>query len=302
MKLRATAGAWLCCVAALMATAQETDAPLSQTKQQLQSLRKDQTAEKTDTGEKGFRAALPGLQPHSPLQPALELPSRPDAAREKKAKADARKNWLLDGYDKLDRQGRVKRGDALRRDEIDTDETEEILDPADPDYFLRVYERQRAVTENRQAETRSTETKMTGATNAFAPFLQDWLAGSPVRDALKDVLDSANRGGSTPNAPVVMEDRRGASVASDIAIGAGSPSHTAQPQRGATANPFVQALGLPADARTNDVRPLAPVFAPPPANASNPATTLPALVPEESRRQGPPPTDDKKYFPQLKKF
>ncbi len=298
-------------------TAAPADAPLSQTKQQLQGMQKDRAAEKAGTGitSSGLREAIPTPQ----VTPALDLPAplrMDEREKDAKQKQDSRRNWLLDGYDKLkDRKADPltgRRGAATAEGEV---ADEAPLDPADPDYFLRVYEKQRAETLARQEaqSAAATESRLAGgaatANDAFAPFLKDWLANSPVRDALGDVAGAgASNRGAGPGSAIAEPGARGGPAA-DGAGGATAftlPGLGGAAAKGPAPNPFVQALGLPTagDAAANDFKP-AVADALNPAPASSPNLMLPAPESRNSDppRVAPPPAQDaKKYFPQLKKF
>ncbi|MBI2510523.1 MAG: hypothetical protein HYV96_00970 [Opitutae bacterium] len=289
--------------AALAFAADDPNAPLAHTKEQLQSLKKDEAARNAGT-QSGAKLDLPALNtPGQELD--LPAPKREDGDA-KNGKRAGQKNWLLDGYDKLESK-RASTGVGARRSDRkgSASADEKPLDPNDPDYFLRVYERQRAERDAKQLDARAPgrvgELK-TAADDPFAPFMKDWLANSPVRDALKDAFRSegtsefaapavgpgATPAGSSPNAPT-----------------ADAPRATA-----AATNPFVQALGLPALEAPKPAETRAP-----PADVQNapgapplptPASTIYDLPerPKVDLKQTlpPPPAEDKKYFPQLKKF
>jgi hypothetical protein len=304
-----TRGAIVCLAgcAALLASAQ--DAPLSNAKQQLQTLRKDQAAEKAkaDSGLE-LRGALPTLATPAP-EASLGLPSPLQQQREQEQKdarraADARKNWLLDGYDGLDR----KKGTGLGGDAEDA-EDEVPLDPADPNYFLRVYERQRATNlAKQQADQRELKKSASAGPDAFAPLMQEWLANSPVRGALKDVLESGRRDSTTGQAASGRGTEEFAAKAADTGRGAAFDVGAPAPGRdshAAPANPYLQALGLPGglevkrpEVGRSVATPVSPASAP--AASSWSAPERPRA--ETNFRPPPSPADEKKYFPQLKKF
>lgn len=281
--------------AALAFAADDPNAPLAQTKQQLESLKKDEAGQKAAShGE--MKVNLPTIA--APAQPLdLPAPRRDDAPTPNNA-SDG-KNWLLDGYDKLDGQrGRMntKRGDGK------ANANPAPLDPHAPDYFLRVYERQRA---ERDAKARelgrfdARERKGGDAADPFAPFLKDWLANSPVRDALKDALgrDPADTG-----MPSVAES---ASPANPTAT---ATSSAIDPSPATNANPFVQALGLrAAQPQLTEVRALPGTgqnqTSAPASTSSNTIYDLPERPKTDLKHAlPPPPSEDKKFFPQLKKF
>ncbi|HLP26531.1 MAG TPA: hypothetical protein VK477_12695 [Acidobacteriota bacterium] len=283
--------------AALAFAADDPNAPLANTKAQLQALKRDTAAQKADTPD-GPKFNLPSLAtPGSELE--LARPARDDREA-KERKRNEQKDWLLEGFDKLDRKARPTAG---KRGEEKTNEDEKPLDPNDPDYFLRLYERQRAGRDAKQIDVsgQPLNEPKSDATDPFAPFMKDWLANSPVRDALRDVrTDLRESAAPLPEsrAPSHAADSGGGSIAREL------------PQAGPMSNPFVQALGLPAPESGSPMDVRSPVAeassSPPPAApvaSSNTIYSLPER-PKTDLKQAlpPPPSEDKKYFPQLKKF
>jgi len=280
------------------------DAPLSDTKRQLQALQRDAAAQKTETPT-GLRLDLPTVNAPGLTDLNLTKPEKEDDKDAQKRNA-RRKNWLLDGYDKLDAR---KNGTSDTRDKKDGEMGEEDkLDPKDPDYFLHVYEKQRAESDAKQREfananMQKADTKLAGSTDPFAPFMKEWLANSPVRDAIRDSSNSANL--SSTGEPAAAA----ASVPSDShpAVNSGGASDSLRPNAN---NPFLQSLGLSAsDSAAKAAEFRAPVVEPVLKNAfenrsaPTPDPTLSRERPrDEVRNAVPPPPDDKKYFPQLKKF
>ena len=314
--MRGSVAALAALAVATIVPAAPADAPLAETKQQLQRLQKDRAAEKT--GAAAPSAGLRDAIPTPSLTPPLELPAPrrvEDREKDAKAKSDARRNWLVDGYDRLkDRRTdplAARRGADAVGGEADK---EAPLDPADPDYFLRVYERQRAETIARQEAQRvaggENRPDIGPGSDAFAPLLREWLAGSPVRGVLQDV---AGLGRDTPaagSAPGVVAPDAGRSArgGGESAFRADASAATGGgPTRGAPeANPFVQALGLPAPTGVGNAPDLSsPVagLAPPPGAIPAARAAEPEAPRPETRQARPPPAQDaKKYFPQLKKF
>lgn len=291
------------------ALAQEAPAPLADTKRQLQTLKQDERV-RDDTGKLGdpLRGAVPQVSAPSlgPANPP-QLPKRSDADRD----AERARNWLIDGYEKL---SPAKSNDGRRPLAVDAD-LSAAPDPKDPDYFLRLYERQRAAADAARARERALAGDLSCASqaNAMAPFLQDWLAGSPVKSALADVL----RQNSDPATPGTARDSRedgglrrvgererldaGDAALDRIAV-------TSVEARAAAANPYLQALSLPpGPAGTRETAPRPAVMPPPPPPArSSPAgeATPRVAAPKAPSAFSPPPSprDEQKYFPQLKKF
>lgn len=281
--------------AALAFAADDPNAPLANAKQQLQSLKKDEAAQKAGT-QSGAKLDLPAL--NTPGQ-ELDLPAPKREEADAKSKAADQKNWLLEGYDKLDKKAGAGRTD--RKASV----SEKPLDPNDPDYFLRLYERQRAEREERESERLDLKSinaseLATTASDPFAPFMKGWLANSPVRDALKSTVGSDT---SSEPALVAEPPTPVASVAvTDVALlGTPRPPNT---------NSFVQALGLPSldQSKPTEVHnPTVTLQNPPAAPTSRPPANTIYDLPERPKvdlKQSlpPPPSEDKKYFPQLKKF
>lgn len=276
--------------------ADDPSVPLANTRQQLQTLRKDQAAEKSGVSQSEVRLELRSLGSPTPGQVDLPAPptrEEPDARKDR----ETTKNWLLDGYERAERRRFPSSGAAGQREKSPKAE-DAPLNPNDPDYFLRVYERQRAETEAKQLEhaTPDVGSLKSAGSDPFAPFLKEWLAGSPVRDALKEQYSALDNHGAADDPAATPRPSDGGS---SVAV----PDLTHAPP----ANPFVQALGLPtAQQRT----PPATLPAHDPVQAPFSAAPnvrsefeLPERPKPDARRALPPVVpDDKKYFPQLKKF
>lgn len=283
--------------AALAFAADDPNAPLANTKAQLQTLKKDAAAQKADTPD-GPKLNLPSLATPGP-EFDIQRPTR-DGNEATDNKRAGRKDWLLEGFDKLERK---RSSDAAKRGTGQSEDDEKPLDPNDSDYFLRLYERQRAQRDAQQLVVNGAPTSefKTDAGDAFAPFMKEWLANSPVRDALRDSMPDTARADAilprtTANAPA--QETRLDVLSRETARSNAAP------------NPFVQALGLPAlesgspavvhGSEQNGANNLTPPAAPASANTiydlpAQPKTDLKRALP-------PPPSEDKKYFPQLKKF
>jgi hypothetical protein len=295
--------ALVCLCAGPLCPAQDAPAPLSNTRQQLQTLKKDQAAEKSGANDQNLKAAPASSDLAGGMN--LAAPLNPNE-REKPEKSDARKNWLVDGFEKLDpKAARTRPGDKPAE--------EKPLDPKDPDYFLKVYERQRATNEAKRLQQERLEDpdRADGArgtgNDPFAPFLASWLAGSPVKDIVRETA-GANSSGSRSSRPDPSRlseiEGRANQVAPPVASALNlAPRSTAD---AATSNPFVQALGLGPDAGASSVT-ARPAVAVPPVNSPPPATRSEFSLPPPVRPMAPTrpanATDEnQKYFPQLKKF
>ena len=146
----------------------------------------------------------------------------------------------------------------------------------------------------------------------MAPFMQSWLAGSPVKTALADVL---REGGYASNVPDAPQQTRGDSGWLGGRLSGGPRAEDAAAGRATrgtveslapAANPYLQALNLSADPRVPREANAPAVSVPPPAplTQASPVEVLPKTPPKPPAVFSPPPSprDEQKYFPQLKKF
>lgn len=295
----------LVCLAAGASTApaQDNSAPLSNSRQQLQALKKDQAAEKSGANE----SSLKGAASSSDVRNNLNLTAPQTGQERDKEKKVEKRNWLIDGYDKLDPK-------SARNREREKTEDEKPLDPKDPEYFLRLYERQRAATDAKRAEqernngTESEETARNAKADPFTPFLSTWLAGSPVKDVLQETLRGSDKRSGASEATRTDAANERTKAASDALSAttilsdlSGKP-HSATDS--AASNPFVQALGLNGSANDAALRQVpAPAVNPPATPPKTNEFTLP-LPPRITAPARPAsvPDENQKFFPQLKKF
>ncbi len=290
--------------AGTITSAQDASAPLSTTRQQLQTLKKDQAAEKSGTNEPGLKGSINNNDISGGMN--LTAPTT-GPEREKPEKKDTRRNWLIDGYEKLDpKAAKARAGDK-------PEEEEKPLDPKDPDYFLRVYERQRATNEAKRLQQEKledpdrTDGGRANAPDPFAPFLSSWLAGSPVKDVLRETTRTtshSNRAAINDGSRLAESESRGANTTNAIAAELNLTPRT-NTDAGAT-NPFVQALGL-GNAATNAASPprssvAVPAFTPPPPSRNTELSLPPPVRSALPERPTKVPDENQKYFPQLKKF
>lgn len=303
----APAVAFACVCVTSDALAQDRGAPLAETKRQLQTLRQDQGGR--DGAEKlgdSLRGAVPQVVVPGPAATEAAKPSRPPPEPKRGEAAEDARNWLVDGFEQL---GTTKSPERRRGQSRAGAEEKTPLDPKAPDYFLRLYERHRAESQALAQEThdRAQGLNADAPANAMAPFLQEWLAGSPVKSALADVLrPTLEPGGSAEPA---FRDPRGAvgQVAepdkSSLQGIAAEPMGESPPAR----NPYLAALEIAPPRRDSRGTSLGTTPLPPSSGVEN------ARPPEgSSSKRGskapsvfvppPSPQDEKKYFPQLKKF
>lgn len=307
---------------AAAAAAQQGDAPLSGTKQELQELRERQKAagaSGTDMKD-GLRSAV---QSPAISFPTMETPSAPRMTpetleKERRQRERARQNWLLNGMNRLGREakdspstGRTAEIDPLESDAALVDEDEAgRIDTSDPAYLLKLYDRQKKAAEAKNTPPTSTTAATTRANDPLAPFLQNWLADSPVRDqALSSLGRPAGGGGSAGFSG--LGSTTGTSGGATVApIGGGNRPASSTPTAAApnpylTDTPLMPSLTAPL---STPVPPpsgplLSPVSSPAPGQPVGPVLGPTSEPPPAPRRVVPPsPADDKKYFPQLKKF
>ena len=218
-----------------------------------------------------------------------------------KKKQEANKNWLVEGVEKLEKEARAKdHGAAVEKSAAFTGEEARPLDSSDPDYVLKLYGEQQQEAEAKAGAKHPGPAR----TDPFAPFLQGWLGGSPVHGKFFDEF-------------VRKPDASGLTVASASlpvsgavqSFSNGEPvSFTREASGAPQPNPYLQGLDMPSgqDLKGGQNQPatgpeawLKPADLSP---ASLPAAPLPAVRQADSKLQLPPLADEKKYFPQLKKF
>lgn len=306
----APAVAFACMCATLGALEQDRGAPLAEAKQQLQTLRQDQGArDGTEKLGDSLRGAVPQVAVPGPAVTEAAKPPRPPPERTSGEAADQARNWLVDGYERL---GPTRSTDRRRGSPRAGAEENPPLDPKDPDYFLRLYERQRVES---QALAQGTRDRAQGLNadapaNAMAPFLQEWLAGSPVKSVLADVLRPTSEPGSS--AEPTLRDPRGVggrTAEADRSGNLGPQGIAAEPMTWSppARNPYLAALEIAPPQRDSRGTALAAAPVPPssgPANARQPEGISPKGGSKAPSDFVPPPSpqDEKKYFPQLKKF
>lgn len=280
--------------------AEPNEAPLGETKKALQGLRHDQTSRELISPEGKLHDLLPAIAaPGEGLPTSKPYDPRQKEADLKKGKA-SQKNWLLSGVDKLD--PKHKTTDSKDQPASDSESESKSVDDRDPNYLLSLYTEQ-ASQSDPKAEKESP--RLLQSSEATASLMQSWLSNSPGN-------------GKTGNGfPIGSESRQGIGMAAT----AQRSDEFVRPQvlsdfqgyresrAGGTneasvhTNPYLsvnslagldQTLGAPSRA-VETLIPVSPRSQPPAAQV------LPVL-PEERKAPAPLGSDDKKYFPQLKKF
>lgn len=302
-------------LATVAAPSAEPPPPLAATREQLRALPKDGVAGPDQRPPGDWRDGLPPVALPPPLRPASPAPvARPEPAKREAAPA---RNWLLDGFANERRQDRAGRGDAARAGRAGegagaTDD--EPLDPTDPDYLVKAYEQRRRMTAREAARMETERGEAAGRLPAgpLAPLMQEWLARSPVRGMVEanGRGDQARARGEPAGAAVGLPGRvetermdPNATVAAGVEeIGGGG-------RLGPTENPYLAALTLPGAAAAGAGADQGALPAMPPASAASAgagdgAPPLPAATPPAAGRKPPraPWEEDRKFFPQTKKF
>ena len=251
---------------------------------------------------------MPSIQtPGQEVLPFAQITAAERGEKEREKKQEAQKNWLVNGVNRLAESSSTGNPAKARKESV-----EPVSAPlesgagesTDSQYLLKLYDEQGKGREERNLAERP---RASTTANPLEPFLQGWLGNSPVRGQFFDEFSgkpASSRGlGSGPtSAPGVRETPLPAYSSS----AAPSPAPAEQPQ-----NPYLvtaSPTGQPnLDQYTrNEAPPVLPgsglTIAPPPQPA------LPAMAPvpvQPALERKPPPapwTEEKKYFPQLKKF
>ncbi|HEY8995703.1 MAG TPA: hypothetical protein VIM71_13630 [Lacunisphaera sp.] len=281
----------------------DAGAPLESTKQELRKLNDGQKPGTGPGAAEGLRPSLPTIQ--TPGQESLPLPELMDPEKlekERKRQKNERKNWLVNGVGELERKDKAKTAEAFSTDETKEEGSDSRLsDKTDPQYLLKLYDEQKKVEEARKLDTR---TQRPPQADPLAPFLQGWLGNSPVRGQFFDEFARKPEGASAGAAPAVPP---GVGPTRDF----GTPVSAATPAKDPAAkpNPYLAELNRPVPNEAavgvlSGQTPVSPALTTPSLGRPLiPSTPSPAEVRPPERKPLPTPlADDKKYFPQLKKF
>lgn len=304
MKPAVTSAALLALLAAMTAVGAEGDAPLSGTKKELQQLQSDRGIQGAPSAKDGLKSDVPSLQVPVTSGPVYQRPTPEQQERETRQRKNAQKNWLIDGMANLESDAATK---ALLpgEDSIDGDrEDDNRIDTSDPAYLLKLYDKQKKADDAKAAESKAQRMPLN---NAFAPFLQDWMAASPVKDRLLSDMGRPTGGGTTSvfsPAAGAPSGVRGAVVLPDFNRDTTGPADKPNPYLSDSAT---SGAG-PADGASLLLNSLggAPASTPVAASSPAPEPLLPPVPPPvtSERNKAPPPplADDRKHFPQLNKF
>lgn len=268
--------------AALLVRAEErAPSPLEDVKVDLKAMKRGNNSE-LPAAPAGPKVSVPGF---SPAQGEAAAPAFPPAAGSnlQAGRKPTNANWLLEA---MELQARTRPSQGAGAKAPGKNETMAV-DASDPAYLLKLYLAQESPGEE-QSETPSPAKESRAIKDmdvaALDRFLRQWIA---PRDLALLGLD-ANAQAAT--ADLLPPGTPAAAVASgQTSMQPGAP------------NPFLEALKL--DPLSPDLTPTAP----PPANLPPPAAAVSPAPPKDSnlpagRNPPPNPAEDKKYFPQLKRF
>jgi len=271
-----------------VAAAQEPSG-LEQAKQDLKvlpTLRKE--SERPELRLPDLAAPTPAMDLPAPLTPA----GRPAAGLDEDNKQKSSRNWLVDAVMKGDdrRTDRTGRSDKGQRDEAEALDGNGGLLERDP-------HRELAREKEPLHAARDGESTL-AAVNPLEPFMADWISKRDHAVLLPAIPPSQGLGG-THTPPGGGPDQAVTIIFRGI-DGRADPIGGPLPQRAAP-NPFLEALQAPS---------IPPPAAAPPPPLPGEGDRAPLLRPPETTRETrsqPPldlskPPDDKKYFPQLKRF
>lgn len=298
---------WGLALLIVAARGDQTGAPLESTRQELRKLQGGQATKSGPSATEGLRPSMPVIQtPGQEVQPIMQLTEREKLEKERKLRNETRKNWLVDGVQQLEKseKGNEPAAPVPVEQPVEEDGRDGQTAPdADPQYLLKLYDEQKKTEEARAAEVKA---QRPPRADPLAPFLQGWLGNSPVRGQFFDEFvrrPDAQPAGTQPMAMPAGNQRQ--EWKSTSAPAASGPAVEPKP------NPYLAELSLPprqeppASGLPGLTSPLNSSLNPglPQSQPLTPAAELPADVRPPDRKAPPPPlADDKKYFPQLKRF
>jgi hypothetical protein len=275
------AGALLATTVLLPAAEESSTSPLEEVKVDLKELKRGDNPRLSEKPA-GPAISVSGFRPSPEIAapPVAPPATEPDSRTGRRPPANA--NWLVEAMELQRRAGPAQRAGANSGPDL----AGAAVDSSDPAYLLKMYLAQESPNEVAAAGTLAGgDLKSARALDVgtIDRFLRQWIAprdlalfgledGAPT--AYADLLPPAER---TP-----------------------APSPGRDAARPSAPNPFLDALKLdpPLAGVTASA---APPDSPPPAAVAAPAATQDASVPA-GRHAPPDSTDDKKHFPQLKRF
>lgn len=280
--------------------------PLQESKKALRELQREER-ERGQEGSSSRAAAIDAgiaapQKPDATLPLTLAIEASKRHEEEKKSESQQR-NWLVDGVGRLDAD-RTSERSARGRSTSDDGGTPGRSRKTTAQSLLDVYIQQEEQA-RKDKESAAAKAPKTLLADPFAPFLKDWLAGSPVDASIFGALQhsAGYPSGQTPAAPA---DGPLMPMAADSAHSLGIPAAGAHPQ---STNPFLQPLGLSSEMSSDPAAGSRSIPAVPAASSQpvpNPSNSSVAPPPAPvSRDRNPPPSvveENRKYFPQMKRF
>ena len=281
---------------------------LDETKQELRQLQNEQKNKAGQTAEKP-KLGTPGmeLQIQDSNSSAAWLADRLNQEKKLDRQKKTTRNWLVDGVEKLEKEGSRSRGPmtGVTKDGANDEASPVGVDQSDPQYLLHLFDEQKKATGTKSNRAKSSAP---ASPDAFAPFMQGWLGTSPVRGQFFDqFVKKPAGGGASGGLTAGPADYRSLVNPANAEVAPGAPRDSVVMDKG---NPYLTELNQPIPAKegTGEATQLQSRGAP--AIAPEAWKGGPVLLPVDpapdarERRKTPLPglTDDKKYFPQLKKF
>lgn len=271
-------------------------APLEESKKALRELQQRQATRDAAASSIKLGEALPKLQ--TPSAEPLDPPSPATNRESQNSQSPAtKKNWLLEGMNK--NGGRT--GAA---------EDEEVIDPSNPDFLVESYKRSQAKKERLAAEEarqRPKSTEETKPANPLDGYMKDWLAGSPVDRSVFESIDhgpALRRADASGLSAKNLTDGRGDPHAMDLRTsGDVVPTTKDNPYLASLSSASPTGAGNFQGQAASGFRPSPPPSAP---NPLPPSAQVPSAPPPIPKPLPKPPVsqrdEDRKYFPQLKRF
>lgn len=280
--------------------AEDKPAPLEESKRELKALQSDQHLRRSGAAasDEKLQVGLPRLQTGGDAPAGL--PSSPSAQT---TPNEPNKDWLLNGMDALEKSAKTRGGKTGKGSAEDDPELLGAVDFSDPAYLLKTYEAQRA----KSAGLAGVGFAATDfrAVNPLEAYLSSWMqttGPNAGKEGATGVLHP--RGSATP----------GDAAGSGFFEGAGLPADdnrrtTLEAKSEPALNPFLQSVELPSARASGTPANLGAKNGFHPPETTSKASAVPALSGPEDNRPKPdrnyvplPLNNDKKYFPQLKRF
>lgn len=298
---------WLGSMAGFAFAEEPSPAPLSAAGAEIRQLEKDQRRTEAAKGNAKVEA---GSVPKLNIDPAQDSPEAWLAEQKKKEREEQRRgtpkrekqdNWLVDGVESL------KQGDpspqapaaAKASSTSDASSASSKADQSDPNYLLKLFAEQK-----KDSATEKSSAKPERGPDPFAPFLQGWLGNSPVRGQFFDQFATGNTSsaGGSATAP------SGSGPAGSSLSNANPLADLKPAAKERSANPYLETapvLSLALPAPVSNGSPVSPSLGNPALNSEAmpaPAPLQPDLIAPPKKEPRLPANDDRKYFPQAKKF